>query len=67
VNSVQKEELVARLALVIDSDRPPGLAARTLARSVISLVRDRGGKEAAVLAEELDRFAVSFPRVRRCR
>ncbi len=56
-NPVELEDLVRRLARVIDPDEPPGLAAHQLARSVVSLVKNRGGLEAARLIAPIDRLA----------
>ncbi len=49
VNPLEKEQLVRRLAAVIDHDEPPGLGAHQLAREVLTLVQDLGGKGAALM------------------
>lgn len=59
---VMERILIEGLAHVIEPDRPPGLAAHTLARSVVALVRDRGGAGAGALAAELDALDELHPR-----
>jgi hypothetical protein len=49
MNPISKEALVQQLAAAIDPDAPPGLAASELAREVVTLVEDLGGKDAALL------------------
>jgi hypothetical protein len=58
------EDLVRRLAAAIDADEPPGLAATTLARAVVELVRDRESIDALHLAGEIETLAHRYPRDR---
>jgi hypothetical protein len=53
------EEVVHRLAYAIDPDRPPGIAARNLARAAVALVHDRSGAQAVALEQALNRLAMS--------
>jgi hypothetical protein len=59
MNPATKESLVRALSAIIDHDEPPGLAARTLARSVVSLVQDREPDEAVMLTGALDGLAAN--------
>ncbi len=64
-NPAHFEELVHRLAYIIDPDRPPGIAAQNLARAAVALVRDRSGAQGVALEQALNRLAMSarFARV----
>jgi hypothetical protein len=56
------EVLIRELAKEIDSDEPPGMAARNLARAAVCLVRDRSGPQAVLLEAELNKLAFLIPR-----
>jgi hypothetical protein len=56
------ERIVGALAMLIDADEPPGLAARELARTVVSLVRDRESPDAVRISGALIRLGARFPR-----
>jgi hypothetical protein len=62
MNPVEKEEFCRRLARIIDPDQPPGFAAHQLARAVVSLVQDRGGRDAALLVGPVNELAARFTR-----
>jgi hypothetical protein len=55
-------DVVHRLAALIDSDEPPGLAAHRLARTVVALVEDRGATEAALLDCDLEALVNRYRR-----
>lgn len=57
-----RPELIKAIAREIDSDEPPGLAANVLAAAVLDLVENRGGKEAAILLEDVRKLGDSHPR-----
>jgi len=59
---LSSERLYRELARVIDHDEPPGMGAKALARSVLALVENRGGKAAVHLAIQLDELGVRNPR-----
>lgn len=56
MSPTEKERLVQDLARVIDHDEPPGLAARSLARRVVTLLQrlGRDSKLVAVIESQLD-------------
>lgn len=56
------ELLIRELAQSIDSDQPPGIAARNLARAAVCLVRDRSGPQAVLLEAELNQLAARYHR-----
>ena len=62
MDPVRKERLIRELQCIIDTDEPPGMAARDLARSVVSLVQDRSGGCAIDLSVEIDNLARKYPR-----
>jgi hypothetical protein len=57
-------QLISQLAQIIDHDQPPGLAARVLAAAVVELVRDRGGKEAALILDDVRALGAKHLRAR---
>ncbi len=50
------------LTAAIDPDEPVGMAAGNLARAVVALVQDRGGKEAVLLEGAVNELARRYPR-----
>jgi hypothetical protein len=58
-----RHQLVCKLAELIDSDEPPGLAAHELARTIVSLVADRESTQAVLLTSALNELRTRFPRV----
>lgn len=56
------ERLIRQLAIAIDSDEPPGIAARNLARAIVCLVQDRDGPDAVLLEVEINKLAQAYPR-----
>ncbi len=64
MDPVDTEDIIHRLAIFIDADEPPGLAAHKLARAAVCLVRDREPRDAIALGDELNRLAFD-PRFRR--
>ncbi len=61
----ERERVTGALAMLIDSDQPPGLAARELARIVVSLVQEREPAEAIRISGRLIKLAALFPRSRK--
>jgi hypothetical protein len=55
------ERLIRQLAAEIDSDEPPGIAARNLARAVVCLVQGRDGPEAVLLEHEINKLHAAYP------
>lgn len=62
MNAFDFEKLVRSLAVAIDPDEPIGMAAGNLARAIVALVRDRGGKEAVLLEGAVNELAKRYPR-----
>jgi hypothetical protein len=62
VNPLERDELIRWLAVHIDADEPPGLAATKLARTVLDVFENRGGPEAVLLEGELVALAERYPR-----
>lgn len=62
VSHRERVRLIGALALLIDADRPPGLAARKLAESVLKLVEGRGGLEALEISGAVTALMRRFPR-----
>lgn len=62
MNPARKEDLVLRLALVIDKTDPPRMEARILAHGVVDLVEGRDPQESMQLAVELGILLTRFPR-----
>lgn len=51
---LEREDLVHALAVAIDADEPPGLAARKLAQTTLQLIENRDGPEAVLLERDLE-------------
>jgi hypothetical protein len=58
----ERTRIAGALMLLIDSDEPPGLAARQLAYSVVELVEDREPLEALEISGALTALKRRFPR-----
>lgn len=58
----ERERVIGALVLLIDPDRPPGLAARQLAATIVALVEDREMPEVVTITTRLMRLQRSFPR-----
>lgn len=61
-SSRERLRLIGALTLLIDADRPPGLAARQLAQSVVELIEARGGLEALEISGAVTALKRRFPR-----
>jgi hypothetical protein len=61
-NPIDKERCILLLTRIIDHDEPPGLAARNLARAVVSLVQDRSGPESIILESKINALNPQHPR-----
>jgi hypothetical protein len=59
-NPIQIEVAIYELSRVIEGQRPPSVEARELARSVVSLVKDRGPRVCIVLASEFDKLRIKL-------
>ncbi len=60
---IDKQHIIRTLAMLIDSDAPPGLSAMTLARAVVALVENREGPQRVILELELQQLDLRIPRV----
>lgn len=58
----ERLRLIGALSILIDSDEPPGLAARQLAQSVVELIENREGLEALEISGALTALKRRFPR-----
>jgi hypothetical protein len=62
VNPLERKDLVQWLAVHIDADEPPGLAATKLARTVLEVIENRDGPEAVLLERDIAMLAHRYRR-----
>lgn len=62
ITNRERLRIIGALVLLIDTDRPPCLAARQLAQSVVELIEDRAGLEALEISGALTALKRRFPR-----
>lgn len=62
MNPIERDDLVHWLAVHIDADEPPGLAATKLARTVLEVVENRDGPEAVLLERDIAILAHRYRR-----
>ncbi len=62
MNPLERDDLVHWLAVHIDADEPPGLAANRLARTVLEVVENRDGPEAVLLERDIAILAQRYRR-----
>lgn len=62
MNPLERDELIHWLAVHIDADEPPGLAATQLARGLLELVENRESPETVLLEREIVALAERYPR-----
>ncbi len=62
MNPLERDDLIHWLAVHIDADEPPGLAASKLARTVLEVVENRDGPEAVLLERDIALLAQRYRR-----
>ena len=62
MNPLERDELIHWLAVHIDADEPPGLAATKLARTVLDVVENRDGPETVLLERDIALLAQRYRR-----